>query len=220
MERTLNGHMKWLVKMLNMGSYWKHEDRNKRNMLNYGLAVCKMTVLIKDHKSWSVNETLPGRAVMAGNMGGNTNISELLSAFLEPIASENTKCMEVNSTDGLLAEIDKMNEENSIHPTEHENLPDGLKQCSKTDIQDHKPCEQDDDTLPGGWQQITKEKTKSEDSFFITNDEKNKTKTLHINDDTQRYSSPQEDLSSTRKESKTKLIRRKMMEARMKRFKV
>ena len=61
-------------------------------------------LLIKDYKSWTVNVTPPNRSVMAGNKGGNASISEYLSILLEPIASENTKSMEVNITDGMLAE--------------------------------------------------------------------------------------------------------------------
>ena len=68
-----------------------------------------MTLLIKDHKSWTINETPPNRSVMAGNTGGNANMSEYLSILLEPIASDNTQSMEVNSTDVMLAEIVKMN---------------------------------------------------------------------------------------------------------------
>ena len=75
--------------MVNMGEYWNQEDRNRRNLMNHGLAVCKMTLLIKDHKSWAINETPPNRSLMAGNKGGNTNMSEFLSIILEPIASEN-----------------------------------------------------------------------------------------------------------------------------------
>ena len=105
-----------------MGSHWKQEDRNRRNLLNYGLAVCKMTLLIKDHKTWSVGDPPPSRSVMAGNKGGNTNISEYLSIMLEPVAADQ-ESMEKNSTDGFLSDIVKLNEESSSHYEDEETNP-------------------------------------------------------------------------------------------------
>jgi hypothetical protein len=87
-QRALNGHMRWWGDIWNVGSHWNQKDRCKRNLLNFGLAVCPMTLLIKDHKTWSVNsgESPPSRSVMGGNIGGNTAISEFVSLVLEPVA--------------------------------------------------------------------------------------------------------------------------------------
>ena len=53
-QRCLNGHMRWWGSIWNLGANWNQEDRSIRNLLNHGLAICPMTILIKDHKSWSV----------------------------------------------------------------------------------------------------------------------------------------------------------------------
>jgi hypothetical protein len=62
------------------------EDRAVRNLLNHGLAVCPMTLLIKDHKVFSIGETPPTRSVMGGNVGDNKPLSEFMSFILEPVA--------------------------------------------------------------------------------------------------------------------------------------
>ena len=199
--------------MTNMGKYWQQEDRNRRNLLNHGLAVCKMTLLIKDHKSWTINETPPNRSVMAGNTGGNANMSEYLSILLEPIASDNT-CMEVNSTDVMLAEIVKMNEENSNLQEEPyaESIPAveeifittnqggenmaGLQPLAKAGVGKNcqatpTPMYNQNENNPDGWKDH-KDHHQEELAFYIQEDNKEK-KTLHIDHD--RYSNPKEDLS-------------------------
>ena len=72
-QRSLNGHMRWWASIWNLGNNWSQEARCLRNLLNLGLAVCPMTLLIKDHKTWSVDsgEAPPSRSVMGGNVGGN-----------------------------------------------------------------------------------------------------------------------------------------------------
>ena len=66
-----------------------------------------MTLLIKEHKSWSV--VPPTRSVMGGNEGGNSGISEFVSMVLEPVAREQENNMEINATSGLLADINDLN---------------------------------------------------------------------------------------------------------------
>ena len=56
------------------------------NLLNHGLGACPMTLLIKDHKTWSIIPKT--RSLMGGNDGGNSGISEYLSLVLEPLARE------------------------------------------------------------------------------------------------------------------------------------
>ena len=66
-----------------------------------------MTILVKDHKSWSVD--VKSRPVMNGKVGMNTNMSEFLSLFLEPVANEDKRNMEVNASDGLIVDIEGVN---------------------------------------------------------------------------------------------------------------
>ena len=80
-----------------------------------------MTLLIKDHKPWDL---IPkSRSVMGGNEGGNTGISEFLSLVLEPVAREQNGSMEINATNGLLADIldlnNELEEEAAESPTEN-----------------------------------------------------------------------------------------------------
>ena len=74
-QRILNGNMRWLAKAVNLSIDWDQEERALKNLLNHGLAVCPMTLLIKDHKVWDITKDAPpSRTVMGGNKGGNTNI--------------------------------------------------------------------------------------------------------------------------------------------------
>ena len=225
-ERTLNGHLKWFSKIVNMGEYWDQMDRNRRNLLNQGLAVCKMTLLIKDHKSWTLNATPPSRSLMAGNKGGNTNMSEFLSIILEPVANESKNCMEVNSTDGLLAEIVKMNDENSEQPSSPVVADPLVPNSSDACKTGPHPWAEDGVgyTSPSSPLECTNEPpnteilTTNQDNdftFHITEDQNTKEKTLHLNEEHQ--TNTKEDLSELKKESRTKMIRRKMMEARKRR---
>ena len=47
---------------------------------------------------------------MGGNEGGNSGISEFLSLVLEPMAREQKGNMEINATNGLLADISDLND--------------------------------------------------------------------------------------------------------------
>ena len=71
--------------MTNMSKTWNQEYRAVRNLLNHGLAVCPMTLLIKDHKVFSIGETPPTRSVMAGNASDIKPLSEFMSLILEPV---------------------------------------------------------------------------------------------------------------------------------------
>ena len=80
-----------------------------------------MTLLVKDHKSWSLIPKT--RSVMGGNEGGNSGISEFLSLVLEPVAREQDNSMEINATNGLLADIFDLNaelENETVEVTSHE----------------------------------------------------------------------------------------------------
>jgi hypothetical protein len=112
-QRILNGHMRWWSGMLNQSSDWNQEDRACRNLLTNGLNICPMTLMIKDHKTWSLEdgESPPSRSIMNGKIGMNNNMSEFVSLILEPIANEDKKNMETNATDGLISDIERVNKE-------------------------------------------------------------------------------------------------------------
>ena len=48
---------------------------------------------------------------MGGNVGGNKGISEFISLVLEPVAKEMKGSLEIDSTSGLLSDIEKVNDE-------------------------------------------------------------------------------------------------------------
>ena len=83
-----------------------------------------MTLLIKDHKTWSMIPKT--RSVMGGNEGGNCGISEFFSLVLEPVAREQDNNMEIIATNGLLADIadlnDELDEERRNVPTPEEEM--------------------------------------------------------------------------------------------------
>ena len=108
-ERALNGHMRWWNEIWGQGGGWNQESRCLANLLNHGLGACPMTLLVKDHKSWDLIPKT--RSVMGGNDGGNVGISEFLSLVLEPVAREQAGNMEINATNGLLADIMDLNKE-------------------------------------------------------------------------------------------------------------
>ena len=108
-ERALNGHMRWWNVIWGQGEGWNQESRCLANLLNHGLGTCPMTLLVKDHKSWDVIPKT--RSLMGGNDGGNVGISEFLSLVLEPVAREQVGNMEINATNGLLADILDLNKE-------------------------------------------------------------------------------------------------------------
>ena len=91
-------------------SDWGQEERSLSNILNYGLGCCPLTLLVKDHKSRSIDsgEAPPVRPVMGGNAGGNAGMSEFVSLALEPVANEMEDSLEILATNGLLNDIGKV----------------------------------------------------------------------------------------------------------------
>ena len=69
-----------------------------------------MSLLIKDHKSWSETsgKEVPSRPVVSGNKGVNTHLSELVSEVLEPLILE-LRGGEVSSTEEALNLIESLN---------------------------------------------------------------------------------------------------------------
>ena len=66
-QRAVNGHMRWWNVIWGQGSNWSQESRCLANLLNHGLGACPMTLLVKDHKTWSVIPKT--RSLMGGMMG-------------------------------------------------------------------------------------------------------------------------------------------------------
>ena len=108
-ERAVNGHVRWWGAIWDLGSAWSQESRCLANLINHGLGTCPMTLLVKDHKTWSVIPKT--RSVMGGNVGANCGISEFPSLMLEPVAKEQDNKLEISATTGLLADIADLNEE-------------------------------------------------------------------------------------------------------------
>ena len=101
--------MRWWGAIWSLGSNWSQEARCINNLLNHGLGACPMTLLVKDHKSWSLVPKT--RSVMGGNVGGNAGISEFISLILEHVAREQDGNMEISATNGLLADITDLNDD-------------------------------------------------------------------------------------------------------------
>ena len=162
----------------NLGGNWTQEDKSLRNLLNHGLAICTMTLLIKDHKStWFVlletEDTLPSRSDMGGNVGGNRGISEFLSLVLEPVAKEMKGSMEIDATSGLLSDIEKVNKEiiqeleeasRRMESSEHLTGLSHVEECAKPpqdgdeeneeESENHQESfQKDDKNIPEGWKE-------------------------------------------------------------------
>ena len=109
LKNQVNGHMWWLSKMW---SYAKHTDPDRmlKNLTVSDIDLPEMSLLTKDHKSWSSesNKPVPTRPVMSGNCAINTHLSELISELVEPMALE-FDGSEVQSSEEILARIDQIN---------------------------------------------------------------------------------------------------------------
>ena len=86
--------------------------------------VCNMTLLIKDHKSWVPDSKgfPPSSPVVSGNSGLNCHLSELVSSIIEPIVFEES-CREIDSTNHMLARINKINSTLATPTVEKISLP-------------------------------------------------------------------------------------------------
>ena len=80
-QDLLNAHTSWIVDIFSVCSSWGQEERMHRNTIEKGEQSCPMVCLLKDHKGWvfdEKNQDPPSRPVVAGNVGINRNISEVL----------------------------------------------------------------------------------------------------------------------------------------------
>ena len=82
-----------------------------KNMTEGGEQACPMVCLVKDHKGWVFTEEdpyPPSRPVIAGNIGMNRCLSEVLSLIIEPV-TQNMKSHAIDSTGDMLNLIDEIN---------------------------------------------------------------------------------------------------------------
>ena len=105
-QNFVNDHVWWLKESTQVGSNWQHEDRMAKNLSDKGEQVCQITLLIKDHKSWTEDsgKPVPSRPVISGNSGLNCHLSEMISMIIDPLAYEHNG-NEVDSTDDMLDKL-------------------------------------------------------------------------------------------------------------------
>ena len=110
-QKCVNHHVHWLKEIFNCGVNWGHTDRMNKNLIDKGEQACHMTLLVKDHKKWSVgsDKPVPSRPVVSGNTGLNCHLSEIISHLIDPIALEQSG-NEIDSSDDMLARIQSINE--------------------------------------------------------------------------------------------------------------
>ena len=58
-QKNVNDHTKWLAEIFNCGANWNHSKRMNTNLSDGGEQVCNMTLLLKDHKNWSIDSSTP-----------------------------------------------------------------------------------------------------------------------------------------------------------------
>ena len=109
-QNVVNSHVEWLKEITNIGKNVGHESRMSNNLSDKGEQVCNMSLLLKDHKKWVCGSVgpIPSRPVISGNNGLNCHLSELVSAIVDPVASE-LEGREIDSTDDMLSKIDELN---------------------------------------------------------------------------------------------------------------
>ena len=110
-QNVVNSHVEWLKDITNIGKNVGHESRMSKNLSDKGEQVCNMSLLLKDHKKWVCGSDgpIPSRPVISGNNGLNCHLSELVSAIIDPVASE-MDGREIDSTDDMLSKINELNE--------------------------------------------------------------------------------------------------------------
>ena len=84
----------------------------EKNVIENGEQTCPMVCLVKDHKGWSYSPDTPvppSKPVIAGNIGVNRGLSELLSLIIEPITTK-MGGDSIDSTSDMLYQINSINE--------------------------------------------------------------------------------------------------------------
>ena len=73
-QNYVNDHSYWISEITNCGLNWDHQERMKVNLSDNGEQVCKMVLLMKDHKSWTPDSNKSSLAIL-----GSTDICLNLS---------------------------------------------------------------------------------------------------------------------------------------------
>jgi hypothetical protein len=86
-QRRLNGYIRMLLKIFNIGKASKHIDKIRSLKLTLSLSVAPMYLLFKDHKGWSLETGTPptSRPVVSAGGGQHDHMSEIISTILEPV---------------------------------------------------------------------------------------------------------------------------------------
>ena len=134
-QTILNDHARWFTETFKIGEDWGHGDRMLKNVNEKGEQTCPMSCLIKDHKGWefSVETPVPpSRPVIAGNVGINRCLSEILSLIIEPI-TDRAGGDSIDSTGDMLHKINELNKSGEIFRACTDNV-DELTENSPTGI--------------------------------------------------------------------------------------
>ena len=104
-QDDVNNHCSMLIKIFQIGEDWGHQSRHREMRINHSATPSSMYMLIKDHKQGRVR----GRPV--NGPGLNTNLSDIISDVVEPIANAMNNDSEMMSTEDMMAHFDKYNEQ-------------------------------------------------------------------------------------------------------------
>ena len=109
LQSHVNAHVWWLTHILGYADK-TDPSRMLKNLQNHSLEIPEMSLLVKDHKNWSIESgaPVPTRPVVSGNKGVNTHLSEIISEILEPLIME-LGGGEISSTEEALHVITETN---------------------------------------------------------------------------------------------------------------
>ena len=130
-QTQVNNHIWWLANIIGYG-----EDTDMTRMLknvhNGTPEVPELSILVKDHKEWSLesDDPVPSRPVLSGNGCINTHLSEIISEVIEPVALE-LEGGEIQSSEEALEKIDALNKNilEGVDITEYNVLEDIVRKC-------------------------------------------------------------------------------------------
>ena len=124
LRNQVNDHMAWLRGVFKYCDK-TDSDRMAANLVVSDLDLPEMTLLTKDHKTWSYEsgKAVPTRPVVSGNSTINTHLSEMISEIIEPVALESNGA-EIQSSEEALHLIDWYNERNLSGRTDEYNYLD------------------------------------------------------------------------------------------------
>ena len=108
-QQKLNGHVSMWLKILGMGSHWRHQERQRGTHLEQSVSVGPLYLLVKDHKPCQESGLPKTRPVCASNSGMNVHLSNILSDVLEKVADRMAGSAEVISTEDALSRLDRFN---------------------------------------------------------------------------------------------------------------